>query len=92
MAHEVDGNVAKWIFSWLTGRRQRVVINGESSSWGNIISGIPKGFVLGPLLFLIYINDIDIDLLSKICKFGDETKIGHVVATEDEVKFYLEMI
>ena len=39
-AHEVDGNVAKWIFSWFTGRRQRVVINGESSSWGNVISGV----------------------------------------------------
>ena len=42
--------------------------------------------VLGPLLFFIYINDIDTDLLSKICKFADDTKIGRAVATEDEVQ------
>ena len=73
-------------FSWLTGRRQRVVINGVSSSWGNVISGVPQGSVLGPLLFFIYINDIDTDLYSKICKFADDTKIGRAVATEDEIQ------
>ena len=71
-------------FSWLTGRRQRVVINGVSSSWGNVISGVLQGSVMEPLLFFIYINDTD--LFSKICKFADDTKIGRVVATEDEVQ------
>ena len=80
--------MAKWIFSWLTGRRQHVVINDVSSIWGNVISGVPQGSVLGPLLFLIYINDIDTDLFSKICKFADDTKIGHAVATEDEVQLF----
>ena len=60
----VDGNVAKWIFSWLNGRRQHMVINGKSSIWGNVITGVLLGSVLGPLLFLIYINNIDIDLCS----------------------------
>ena len=72
-------------FSWLTGRRQRVVINGVSTSWGNVISRVPQGSVFGPLLFFIYINDIDTDLFSKKCKFADDTKIGRAVATEDEV-------
>ena len=73
-------------FSWLTVGRQLVVINGVSPSWTNVISGIPQGSVLGPLLFLIYINDIDTDLFSKVCKFADDIKIGHAVATEDEVQ------
>ena len=63
-------------FSWLTGRRQRVVINGVSSSWGNVISEVSQDSVLGPLLFFIYINDIDTDLFSKICQFADDIKIG----------------
>ena len=73
-------------FSWLTGRRQRVVINGVSCSWGDVISGVLHISVLGPLLFFIYINNIDTDLFSKICKFAGDTKIGRAVATEDEVK------
>ena len=64
--------------SWLTGRRQHVVINGESPAG--------EGSVLGPLLFFIYINDIDTDLFSKICKFTDDTKIGCALATEDEIR------
>ena len=80
--------MAKWIFSWLAGRRQRVVINGVSSSWGNVISRVPQGSVLGPLLFFIYINGIDTDLFSKICKFADDTKIGRAVATEDEIQLF----
>ena len=63
-----------------------MVINGVSSSWGNVISGVPQGSVLGPLLFFIYINDIDTNLFSKLCKFADDTKIGRAVATEDEVQ------
>ena len=75
-------------FSWLTGRRQRVVINGVPSGWGNVISGVSQGSVLGPLLFFIYINGIDTDLFSKICKFADDTKIGRAVATEDEIQLF----
>ena len=53
-AHGVDGNVAKFIIFWLTGRRQRVIINGDSSSREDVIMGVPQVSLLGPLFFYLY--------------------------------------
>ena len=60
-----DG-IIDWIEQWLTGRRQRVVVDGEVSNWKS---------VLGPLLFLIYINDLDDNIISNVLKFADGTKV-----------------
>ena len=57
------------------GRRQRVVVDGEVSNWKPVLSGVPQGSVLGPILFLIYINDLDDDITSKVLKFADDTKV-----------------
>uniref|UniRef100_A0A3B3Q808 Reverse transcriptase domain-containing protein n=1 Tax=Paramormyrops kingsleyae TaxID=1676925 RepID=A0A3B3Q808_9TELE len=75
------GTVATWIKNWLTDRKQRVVIRGTMSQWASVHSGVPQGSILGPLLFLIYINDIDTNTYSKLVKFADDTKVGGVADT-----------
>ena len=55
-----------WIEKWLIGRRQRVVVDGEVSNWKAVLSGVLQGSVLGPILFLIYIKDLDDDITSKV--------------------------
>ena len=78
-ALSVQGKCGSWINSWLLDRSQRVVINGEVSAWKKVTSGVPQGSVLGPLLFLIFINDIDVSIGSSICKFADDTKLYGIV-------------
>jgi ribonucleases P/MRP protein subunit RPP40 len=72
-------NVYNWIEDWLRDRKQRVVFLGGDSEWIRVTSGVPQGSVLGPLLFLIYINDIDDSVSSKLFKFADDTKVFRVV-------------
>ena len=71
--------VVQWYASYLPGRQQRVVINGQSSDWAPINAGVPQGSILGPLLFLIYINDIGKDIGSSIRLFADDTSLYIVV-------------
>ena len=68
------------------GRKQRVILEGQVSDWCNILSGVPQGSVLGPLLFVIYINDIDEVVNSKLLKFADDTKIFDKVNSVEEVE------
>jgi len=84
-AYGVRGKVADWIEAWLSQRRMRVVINGKGSSWREILSGVPQGSVLGPILFVIYINDIGCSISNTFYNmFADDTKIGKVLRTEND--------
>ena len=84
-AHGIEGKVYNWIKAWLSNRKQRVVINGEKSGWGDVISGVPQGSVLGPLLFIMYINDLDNGVNSDISKFADDTKIGRLINLQNDI-------
>ena len=71
----MGNSIVNWIEQWLTDRRPRVVVGGEVSSWKSVLSGVPQGSVLGPILFLVYINDLEEGVTGKILKFADGTKL-----------------
>ena len=82
----IRGNLLKWTESWLTNRKQRTVLNGTCSTWTKVISGVPQGSVLGPLLFVIFINDIDnfTRNITIMLKFADDTKLGNVASGPED--------
>ena len=82
-SHGIKGKIRDWIKSWLSNRRQRVCVDGELSDWVDVTSGVPQGSVLGPVLFLIYINDIDQGIVSKLGKFADDSKLCKNIRRQD---------
>ena len=81
----IQGKLLKWIEEWLRGRTQRVVMNGFASGWEEVISGVPQGSVLGPILFLVYINDMEDKVLSYFWKFADDSKIMRKVDSVNDI-------
>ena len=77
LLHKLDhygirGTTLNWIQNFLTNRTQKVVVNGSSSEAARVKSGVPQGAVLGPLLFLTYINDLPSTVLSQVRLFADD--------------------
>ena len=73
------GNLLETLTEFLKDRKQRVELNGQNSSWANVEAGVPEGSVLGPLLFLIYINDLPYNLSTNVKLFADNTSLFSVV-------------
>jgi len=80
----IRGNVLQWLKSFLCGRTQQVVVEGSSSSICQVTSGVPQGSVLGPVLFLIYINDIVTNIKSEIRLFADDILLYKTIATAND--------
>ena len=75
----ISGTLLEWFADYLRERKQRVVLPGVSSDWSTLEAGIPQGSILGPLLFLVYINDIVEDINSTIHLFADDTSLYLIV-------------
>ena len=75
----ISGELLHILSNFLSNRKQRVVLNGQNSSWTNVHAGVPQGSILGPLLFLIYINDLSDNLTSNAKLFADDTSLFSVV-------------
>jgi len=89
--YNINTELLTWIADFLCNRKQRIVLNGEHSSWFKVLNGIPQGSILGPLLFLIYINDIP-ELCaaeypsSEIYLYADDSKIYKLIHNRSDEK------
>ena len=70
----MGNSIINWIEQWLTDRRQRVVVGGEVSIWKSVLTGVPQGSVLGPILLLVYIDDLEEGVTCNMLTFTDDTK------------------
>jgi hypothetical protein len=82
------GRLLMWLGSYLSGRKQRVVLEGQHSDWLDVFSGVPQGSILGPLLFSIFINDLPNHIASPSLMglYADDSKMFRVIKNEADVE------
>ena len=80
--YHIENQVIHWIEKWLTVHKQRILLDGELSNYVPVSSGVPQGTVLGPLMFLIYINNITENISSQLRLFADDCLLYRAIKTE----------
>lgn len=80
----IEGNTLRWIGDFLSGRTQSVILDGDFSETAPVVSGVPQGTVLGPLLFLIYINDLPDRVSSNVRIFADDTLLYRTISSPND--------
>ena len=88
-SYGIRGNLLSWFKNYLHLRKQKVVIRDSSSSLSNVSAGVPESSVFGPLLFLIYVNDIGEQLLSLSRLFADDTSLGYSSPSPDTLELVI---
>ena len=80
----ISGELYNLLENYLSNRFQRILLNGKASSWRPVLTGVPQGSILGPLLFLIYINDLPNKLKSNRKLFADDTSLFTIVKDKNK--------
>ena len=85
--YSISGKLGQWVYSFLTERKQAVIVNGAKSNLSEVSSGVPQGSVLGPLLFLVLIGDIDKDITSIfVSSFADDTRVAKGISSVEDLE------
>ena len=82
----IKGKLGRWLKNFLTERQQVILVDKVKSKFSKLVSGIPQGSVLGPILFLIYISDIGQDLIASTLVYVDDTKVNQRVTSEQDIE------
>ena len=85
-SYHVSGSALNWFKSYLTNRKQRVVVNGKCSEWCQVTSGTPEGGVISALCFALYINDLSAGMSSRVLLYADDAKLYRKITCQNDAK------